>query len=99
MKISVTWLAVFLASLTAVATGVPASQATNLTEEFHKTYPLAADGRVSLKNVNGKVEITGWDRNEVQVDAVKRGETKEALAEAEIVIDASADLVSIRTRY
>ena len=40
-----------------------------LTEELHKTYPLDADGRVSLNNVHGAAHITAWDRNEVQVDA------------------------------
>jgi hypothetical protein len=44
-----------------------------------------ADGRVSLKNVNGAVHISAWDRNEVQVDAIKRASTQEALNEAEIV--------------
>ena len=36
------------------------------TEEFHQTYPLAAGGRVSLSNINGRVKITGWDRDEVK---------------------------------
>jgi len=70
-----------------------------LTEELHKTYPLDADGRVSLKNVNGAVHISAWDRNEVQVDAVKTAKSKEALDEANIVIDSAAGSVSIRTRY
>nr|MBA3804147.1 hypothetical protein [Acidobacteriota bacterium] len=39
-----------------------------LREEFHQTYPLAADGRVSLENINGSVTISTWDRNEVKVD-------------------------------
>jgi len=33
-----------------------------LTQEFHQTYTLNADGRVSSKNINGAVTITGWDR-------------------------------------
>ena len=71
----------------------------DLREEFHQTYPLAADGRVSLHNVNGSVHITAWDRNEVKVDAIKRARTQEALKEAEIVVDHRADAVEIRTRY
>src|SRR5271166_3340286 len=42
-----------------------------LTEEFHHTYPLPADGRVELDNLNGNVHITAWDQNQVKVDAVK----------------------------
>lgn len=70
-----------------------------LTEEFHQTYPLAAGGRVELENVNGAVHITGWDRNEVKVDAVKYAYTKERLDEAKIKVDAGSSSVSIRTEY
>lgn len=70
-----------------------------LTEELHKTYPIDADGRVSVNNVHGPVRISAWDRNEVQVDAIKRATTKEALDEADIVIDSSSGSISIRTRY
>ncbi len=73
--------------------------AEDLREEFHKSFPLAAAGRVSLSNVNGSVRIGAWDKNEVQVDAVKRARTPEALKEAEILVDARADVIEIRTRY
>jgi DUF4097 and DUF4098 domain-containing protein YvlB len=68
-------------------------------EEFHQSYPLSARGRVTLKNITGAVRITAWDRAEVKVSAVKRGETRERVDEAKIVVDASADSVYIETRY
>ena len=70
-----------------------------LTEEFHQTYALTADGRVELDNINGSVHISSWDRNEVKVDAVKYGDTKERLDEAKIEIDSRNDSLSIRTTY
>jgi DUF4097 and DUF4098 domain-containing protein YvlB len=45
------------------------------------------------------VHIAAWDRTEVQVDAVKSAKTKEALSEAQIVIDSASGSISIRTRY
>ena len=68
-------------------------------EEFHQTYPLAANGTFVIHNINGFVHITGWERNEVKVDAVKRGDSKQKLDDARIEVDASADHVSIRTEY
>ena len=62
-----------------------------LTEEFHQTYALTADGRVELDNINGDVHISSWDRNEVKVDAVKYADTKERLDEAKIEIDSRND--------
>ena len=69
------------------------------TEEFHQTYPLAAGGRVSVSNINGRVKITGWDRDEVKVDAVKRARTPEALREARIRVEAGAASVHVETEY
>ena len=70
-----------------------------LTEEFHQTYAITADGRVELDNINGDVHISSWDRNEVKVDAVKYADTKERLDEAKIEIDSGKDYLSIRTKY
>jgi DUF4097 and DUF4098 domain-containing protein YvlB len=69
------------------------------TEAFHQTYPLAATGRLELSNINGDVHITSWDRNEVEVDAVKTADEEDKLKEAEIRIDAHPDSISIETRY
>src|SRR6266571_4737154 len=67
--------------------------------EFHQTYPLAANGRVSLENLNGNVRITVADGNEVQVNAVKRAYNRERLAEAKIEVAATSDAIRIRTDY
>jgi len=76
-----------------------ASASDMVTEEFHRTVPLSANGRVSLGNVNGNVTITGWERNEVQIDAVKKADSQQKLEEAKIEVDAGSDYVRIRTRY
>lgn len=68
-------------------------------EEFHKSFPMAANGRVSVKNLNGQVTVTAWDKNEVQVDAVKTGDDKERLDEAKIEITAGSSSIDIRTHY
>jgi DUF4097 and DUF4098 domain-containing protein YvlB len=67
--------------------------------EFHQTYPLAADGRVAVSNVNGAIQVSAWDRNEVKVDAVKRGHSQQDLDDARIVVDAKPGSVDIRTKY
>jgi len=68
-------------------------------EEFHQTYPLSANGRVSLENINGGVRITVWDQNEVKLDAVKRAYRRERLDEAKIRVNANTDSIRIRTDY
>lgn len=82
-----------------VASALGVLNAQGLREEFHQSYPLSPNGRVILKNVNGVVRVTGWDRAEVQVNAVKEAETQQALDEARIEINAGGDMIDIRTRY
>src|SRR5437588_6779540 len=89
-----TWLGLIVGTILALLF-VARAQAQQ-TEEFHKSYSLTANGSVAVSNINGPVRITGWDRNEVKVDAVKRGESKEDLDNAEIQIEARSDSVSIK---
>lgn len=70
-----------------------------VTQEFHRTVPLNPDGRVSLNNINGDVEITGWNRNEVQIDAVKSARDQERLNEMQIEVNGSGNSVEIETKY
>lgn len=68
-------------------------------EEFHRTVPLSGTGRVSIDNINGNVTITGWNRNEVQIDAIKKARDQQRLNEARIEVETSGDSVRIKTRY
>src|SRR3989440_630533 len=88
-----------LALTAADATRAQSSSRPELTEEFHQTYPLNADGRVSLTNINGDVRVAAWDRNEIKVDAVKRAYTQERLREAKINVEAGPSSVQIETEY
>jgi Putative adhesin len=100
---SATWLGAILGTICAVlllALGAHASDHSGaLTEEFHQTYAITAEGRVELDNINGAVHVSSWDRNEVKVDAVKYADTKEKLDEMKIEIDAGKDYLSVRTKY
>lgn len=84
---------VLLAALTLAATA-----AATVSEKFSQTYPLTADGTVSLSSVNGTVEIVGWDKNEVSVEAEKIASNDDGLKRIEIVVDATPDHVAIKTK-
>ncbi len=100
---SASWLGAVLGTVCALlilALGAHAADHRGaLSEEFHQTYALTADGRIELDNINGDVHISSWDQNQVKVDAVKYADTKELLEEAKIEIDSRNDSLSIRTRY
>ena len=69
-----------------------------VTETFKQSYPLSAQGTVSLDNVNGNIEITAWDKNEVSLVAEKRAKDDEELNRLELVIEAQPDHLSIKTK-
>jgi hypothetical protein len=71
-----------------------------ISKDFNQSYPLQRGGSLELQNVNGTVEVQGWDRNEVEVHAVKTAKQKESdLERVSIDVDARPDAVSIATRY
>src|SRR5689334_1155301 len=108
------WLySIFLASLAFSSTGsnpvnlnaaqAPQPAAYNSagdeTEHFDQTYPLTANGRVSLSNVNGSVTVEAWDRNEVRVEYTKTADSKERLSDVDVHIDSRVDAINIQADY
>jgi DUF4097 and DUF4098 domain-containing protein YvlB len=70
-------------------------------ETFHHVYPLTKGGSFVLENVNGSVHVDGWDRDEVEVSAVKTG-TNEArdVQQVKIEVDNSTPgQIAVHTRY
>ena len=83
--------AMFLAALSAFAT----------TERvFERTYPLQSGGEFVLENVNGSVHVEGWDRNEVEVCAVKTAQNDPRdVDRVEIEVESQPSKVDVHTRY
>lgn len=71
-----------------------------ISKEFNQTYPLQSGGSFELQNVNGPVEVQGWDRDEVEVRAVKTAKQNEAdLERVTIEVSAKPNSVAVATRY
>ena len=67
---------------------------------FDQTYPLHAGGSFRLQNVNGSVELRGWDREEVQIHAVKSARRNlQDIERVRIEVEAQPDAVNVNTRY
>jgi len=67
--------------------------------EFRHLYALPSNGRVVIENAYGDVSITGWDRDEVLVEATTRSTDAKSLGDALVVVEPSAELLSIHTQY
>ncbi len=69
------------------AASSPASQ------PFRQSYALSPRGRIQIENRYGNVQISGWDRPEVRIEAVR------SAPGANILVDASNDRLAVRTQY
>jgi hypothetical protein len=84
----------------ALALAVSAVPGFAISKEFNHSYPLQPGGTFELQNVNGTVEVQGWDKDVVEVHAVKTAKVKESdLARVSIEVNANPGSVSVMTRY
>ncbi len=79
-------LAAFFGLILAFASAAPCFA---ISKEFNQTYPLQPGGTFELQNVNGTVDVQVWDRDEVEVRAVKTAKRKESDLEL-VAIDVDA---------
>jgi DUF4097 and DUF4098 domain-containing protein YvlB len=69
-------------------------------EVFVHLYPLPAGGSFLLANINGSVQVDGWNRNEVEVRAVKSSEDDaHDLDAVKIDVESNPRQVTVHTRY
>lgn len=67
---------------------------------FDATYPLHAGGSFLLENVNGSVEVDGWNRDEVEVRAVKvAGDGSHDFSGVQIEVESEPSQLLVHTRY
>ena len=75
------------------------------TREFKKTVNFRSNGNIEVKTTNGKIDVTSWNRNdveifaEIKVKANSRREANRILDKVEIRIDRSAGRLIIEPDY
>lgn len=79
----------------------PPARANARTSIYRQVYPLSSGGKFTLDNVNGSVHVDGWDREEVEVQAIKTstdGDDDE-VEKVTIEVNAHPMEVAVHTRY
>ncbi|MGB7023359.1 MAG: DUF4097 family beta strand repeat-containing protein [Candidatus Acidiferrales bacterium] len=92
----IAWLSVVLLAAIFCA-AYPAAASTQV---FDHTYPLQPGGLFSLANINGSVRVDGWDRNQVEVRAVKTALHNSAdLDRVQISVESDGERMAVSTHY
>ena len=89
---AVRWI--FVCAVLVAGWPIPMAAVQTETERVHKVVPLAPGGTVKLHNFSGHVTITGTDRNEVVVDAVRKA-PKDRLERIKLDVSSSGSTVTI----
>jgi hypothetical protein len=90
------WL--WIVATAAFIAAAPRAQASS--KVFDQVYPLQAGGAFAIANVNGGVEIDGWDRDQVEVHAVKTAlHDGEDVDSVHIDVQGDGDRLAVNTRY
>lgn len=94
-------ITLFAGVLICVSPGFGSAVATPNHQVFEHIYPLAPGGSFLLENVNGSVQVDGWDRDEVEIEAEKTANADgQDLERVKIDVDNSAPgKLSVHTRY
>jgi DUF4097 and DUF4098 domain-containing protein YvlB len=72
----------------------------NSNEVYNQSFKLSSGGHFQLDNVNGSVQVEGWDRDEVEVQAVKSAPNdSHALADVKIEVQSTPGTVAVHTHY
>ncbi len=67
------------------------------TEEF--SFKIKDGGRISLENINGDIQISGYAGDTVKIIANKQAGKQEYMDDLKIVVDADSDYIRIETRH
>jgi len=66
-------------------------------EDFHYSYPLQPGGSLDLTNTNGSVEITGWDRESIDVSGTKYAPEQSGLSAIQVKVNATGNNATVST--
>jgi cytoskeletal protein CcmA (bactofilin family) len=91
---------VMVAAALMCALYVAPARAASAQQVFDRTYSLRQGGAFALANVNGGVRIEGWDREQVEVKAVKTAlHQSEDLNRVQIEVQSDGEQVGVNTKY
>jgi DUF4097 and DUF4098 domain-containing protein YvlB len=96
-----------LAALMLVLAATPAAgwDKERFEEKFEKTESLDRDGKVSISNISGRIDVKSWDQAQVKIEALKISQAgsldkaKENAALVKIEVAKTGNILQISTKY
>ena len=68
-------------------------------DEVSRVFDVSSDAQFQLDNINGSVEITGWDKDEIQVSAIITAKNQDDRDRISLEMDQTSLGVIVETKY
>jgi TM2 domain-containing membrane protein YozV/predicted Ser/Thr protein kinase len=94
----VAYSAIRIANIVKQGNALANAQGPETDKPIDLSFPLTADGCFNIDDVNGRIEITGWDRNEVSIKGNIHASSPEDAEAVKIDVDNNPDEVTVHTR-
>jgi DUF4097 and DUF4098 domain-containing protein YvlB len=65
-------------------------------EDFHHSYKFNPGGKLIVDNENGQIEITAWEKDEVEINGTKNASSQDLLKDMKVQIDANPNSIRVR---
>lgn len=79
--------------------GVSATAQADVIDEIEKSFDVQSNANFTLDNVNGSVEIIGWNKEQIQVRAVVKAKNQEDRDRIRVEMSGSSKGVDVETKY
>jgi DUF4097 and DUF4098 domain-containing protein YvlB len=66
------------------------------TQDFHFSFPLKSNGRLTVESFNGSIEISGWDEDTVDISGTKYARTQERADDLKVETSNTPESVTVR---
>src|SRR6187455_2271641 len=83
----------------AIVFAVQLATAAVVEETIENSYSIPEKPNITVRNADGRIQVYGWEENEIRLTAFKRAFTKERLDAIEINVEIGDDSVLIDTIY
>ncbi len=88
-----------LLAILSIVSCLPAIGFARTEERIVEIYPLENTGKVYLENISGDITVSNWDKNKIEITAIKRGRRERDLDDATIHIRQINGNIRIITRH
>ena len=65
-------------------------------EDFNRSFPMTPGGRLVVEGFNGTIDISTWEKNEVEINGTKLASSQELLKDIKVDFDVTSSSVKVR---